>query len=638
MRWIVLALALGAAIMSLIHGVFEILSSSGSVAGVPLEASGGAFTGFTIFLLGVSTIFALVGGVLAFNRRRVGGIFLLVASLICFFAHPNVRHYGVIYFLGGVATFFLRRDSEEDYDEDEDDEEINDEDYEKNEESEEDDEDDNQDEEDDDDYPRGRPARKKERGRFRLFSFGRKGSQGNKASKGSKERDVKIKPKEAYNLEKENLVKLNDSLKSRSSKVCPVCGASVGINHKFCYNCGAQLYTTSLDPTPSYDLLSSPTIMSLEEENLRESASTAPPFKDFQPVFPSDTSPRSGVTQEPEWDDQQEDMNEDEDEEEESAETRGSQEKETSSPYPHRVFVKSTEEEQPILKRPLIINPDRSYREFSDYTRRRKRRRHSLARRVVGLSILALAVGGSVWFLLGLGRVPDSDFEPDPIISLIPEPPDPYPNLGDNLENPVLPAVQIIPPSRGVVTGTNVNIRPDHSVSGTVITRLNANTRVEILSSWEGTSGSLTGPWFQVRMGGREGWIYGQYLQPLDGRESTLPEGYTTSLLKSLGSSKEDLARELGQPTRQTSTTLTWTGLAVNFRGDSEITRLQITNARHVLLNGLAVGMADDALYRNVGYPSDYRSGQLRYIENGNQGISVRMQNGRVMAITVGNI
>ncbi|MDR2137897.1 MAG: SH3 domain-containing protein [Synergistaceae bacterium] len=637
MRWIVLALALGAAIMSLIHGVFEILSPSGSMAGLPLEAPGGAFTGLTVFLLGVSAVFALIGGVVAFNRRRVGGIFLIVGALICFFAHPNVRHYGVIYFLGGITSFFLRRNFEdEDYDEDE----IDDDEYEEDDDEYENDDEEGDPEDDRENYARSRPTREKKRKSSRSFSFG------------MKSRAATIKNKRKHVQDSENLAKLNESLKSRSSKVCPVCGASVDIAHKFCFNCGTPLHARSLEPesAPSYDRPPSPMIMSVEEENQQENA---PVFKDFQPIFPSEAPPRAAARQESDWDDRQEEEAEEEEQEEEivgeiieeekemdvekDVGARRHQEHKTSFSSSNRVFVKPTEDDQPIVKRPLIINPDRSYREFSNYTRRRKRRRRSLGRRIAGFAILALAVGGSAWFLLGMQRGPNPEAEaPPPILNPIPTPaPQPYPN---EPEGPSLPAVQIASPTRGVVMGTNVNVRPNHSVSGAVVTKLNSDTRVEVLGSWEGTSGSLDKNWYHIRAGGREGWIYGQYLQPLDGRESTLPEGYTASLLKSFGASKEDLTRELGQPTRQTPTTSTWTGLTANFRGDTEITRIQLTNARHVLLNGAAVGMTDEALYKNVGYPSDYKSGQLRYIERGNQGMSVRMLNGKIQGITVGNI
>ena len=99
-----------------------------------------------------------------------------------------------------------------------------------------------------------------------------------------------------------------------------------------------------------------------------------------------------------------------------------------------------------------------------------------------------------------------------------------------------------------------------------------------------------------------------------------------------------ELTSQLGQPTRQTATTLTWSGLTANFRGENEIVRLQATSARHVLLNGVTVGMTDEQLYKSVGYPSDYRSGQLRYVESGSQGMSVTMKNGKIQTVTVGNI
>jgi hypothetical protein len=98
------------------------------------------------------------------------------------------------------------------------------------------------------------------------------------------------------------------------------------------------------------------------------------------------------------------------------------------------------------------------------------------------------------------------------------------------------------------------------------------------------------------------------------------------------------LAAQLGQPTRQTPTTITWAGLAATLSGDN-VTRLQITGTQHVLQNELAIGMTEEALYRRIGYPSDYRGGQLRYVEIGttDQGMLLRLQNGRLQSITVGN-
>jgi hypothetical protein len=87
---------------------------------------------------------------------------------------------------------------------------------------------------------------------------------------------------------------------------------------------------------------------------------------------------------------------------------------------------------------------------------------------------------------------------------------------------------------------------------------------------------------------------------------------------------------------------MTWTGLTIELRGDNNVVRMQVTGAQHVLQNGITVGMTDEVLYKNIGYPSDYRSGQLRYVESAaggsEQGKRVRLQNGKVQCITVGNI
>jgi hypothetical protein len=594
--------------MSLIHGVFEIWISSGS-AGFPAEVAGSNFTWITVVLLAVSAVFALIGGVLAFYQRRSGGIFLIAAASICFFAHPYTRYYGGIYLVGGILTFFLRRPSEYGEDYEDEDEDGNQDEYE----DEYDEDDANRDEEDD-----VLGGRLREKDKFRAISYGRRRER-TSAFKGNKS-----------GLDEDNFSRLNEPLRPRSSKVCPACGASVGIDHKFCYNCGGPLHTapSPAEPKPeAYNSPSSPVIVSVgddasrQEEPSQESPSL---FKNLQTVFPSERSSPERSSSE-----RSAKSGDNDDEADEFS---------APAPSPHRVFVKPAEDSGPIIKQPLLINPDDSYRKFSDYTRRRKRRRHSLLRRVLGLSILLLAVGGAAWFLLRLPKVSKDDL---PVPPPIPSPVDPVPNIAEPVvEEPMggLPAIRIDSPARGVVVGSNVNVRPDHSISGAAITRLNADARVELLDQWEGVSGNLSGPWFRIRTGGREGWIYGQYLQPLDSRSSTLPEGYTASLLKTFGSTKEELAGQLGQPTRQTATTLTWSGLTVNFRGDSEITRLQVGSAKHVLLNGVAVGLTDEQLYKNVGYPSDYKGGQLRYIESGNQGMSVTMKNGKVQSITVGNI
>jgi hypothetical protein len=147
----------------------------------------------------------------------------------------------------------------------------------------------------------------------------------------------------------------------------------------------------------------------------------------------------------------------------------------------------------------------------------------------------------------------------------------------------------------------------------------------------------LSGAWYRIRLDNREGWIYGQYFQPLDTRAATLPAGYTANLLKTFGSVGAEMTGRLGRPTRQTQTSIVWPGLTATLRG-GEVTRLQVTSAKHVFQNGIAVGVTDEVLYQNVGYPSEYRSGQLLYLESANRGMSVQMRNGKVQSITVGGI
>ena len=123
MRWIVLALSLGSAIMSVIHGVIAMWLSPGQGAVV----SGNAFTWVTGALLLLSALLASIGGILAVNKRRAGGFFLVVAALVCLFAHRDTRIYGGIYLVGGLLAFVVRPSSEyEDYEYDEDEEDDDD--------------------------------------------------------------------------------------------------------------------------------------------------------------------------------------------------------------------------------------------------------------------------------------------------------------------------------------------------------------------------------------------------------------------------------------------------------------------------------------------------------------------------------
>ena len=118
--------------------------------------------------------------------------------------------------------------------------------------------------------------------------------------------------------------------------------------------------------------------------------------------------------------------------------------------------------------RPLNIDPDASYQEFSQYARRRKRRTRSLGRRVAGVLILLGVIGGTTWFLLGLRKLPENQLpvRPKPAPEQ-PAPPLPSPEVKSvDVAQPVgrseeLPSLTIRDkPERGRVMESNTLITP----------------------------------------------------------------------------------------------------------------------------------------------------------------------------------
>lgn len=617
MRWLALAVSLIASIILIIHNVIVMLlspaASSPSVTGLP----GNGFTMSIGILLISAAILALIGGILAFNRRRLGGVFLVVAAVVCFFAHRDTRIYGALYLVGGVFSFFVKRASSYEN-------EMYDDDY-----------------EDDDGYEKeeleeiGFVAQKEPEDDFQGISYGaRRRERASRISRDDRQEHVFDEQQEQE----------PEKVRVRSTKVCPVCGASVGVDHKFCFICGGLLHTSQFGekepPTEKSVSSAVPEATSVSPVSAMPGAES-----EFRSVLFTesllDSSAKEG---------QEKFFLEERNEAEEDSEEGESDEPSSVPPeitVPHKVFVKPQRDEQPIPRRPVHINPDSSYQEFSNYTRRRKRRNQSLPRRILGLLLLLLAVGGAAWFLLGLRRVPGPLPVPpqpgavikdtQPSFDAIAEPVSRSGSIVDETQGG-LPSIQIVDPGRGVVIGTNVNVRSDHSTTGSVVARLSSDARAEILDTWQGTSGALTGPWYQIRFNGKEGWIYGQYLQLLDSRDSSLPQGYTAGLLRTFGSDKTEMVNQLGQPSRRTSAALTWSGMVATFKGDNEVTRLQITAAKHALKNGATVGMTDDMLFKIMGYPSEFKGGQLRYIESPNHGMSLRMKDGKIQSITVGSI
>ena len=108
MSWVILALTLGASITSIIHGVFMLFGS--------LSVNGGALFGVSATVLAslpvVSAIFALIGGIIAFNKSKWGALFLLIAGGLCI-PSKDTWLYGGIYFFTMLLCFFLKKDRDE---------------------------------------------------------------------------------------------------------------------------------------------------------------------------------------------------------------------------------------------------------------------------------------------------------------------------------------------------------------------------------------------------------------------------------------------------------------------------------------------------------------------------------------------
>lgn len=631
MRWIVLALSLGAAMVSIIHGVFALLLSSSATQSVVSGSSSGTFTWLTGIMLFLSAALALIGGTLGFNRRRLGGAFLIVAAMVCFFINTDTRIYGALYFLAGLIAFFVPRlwddgVEEEDFDDDRDEiEEDRDESYKNDEE----------------------PARP----RGRAVTYGAR----------KKEYVAKIRQGDENEVDEQGKVEMPMSLnrvRIRSSKVCPACGASVGIEHKFCFVCGGSLHArNSIEEDED-----APVVKNTQSGNEAKTSGLldSAPLSDLKPVSPIDGDlsfdEATKKAQEEEsalnrvlFDDEAQDLKKD-DAEEDNEEVNEFEEEEIPISAPHKVFVKPIKDEAPIPKRSFVVNPDSSYQEFSNYARRRKRRRNSLFHRVLGPLLLVMVIGGIAWFLLGLRKLPEKELPIPPTVQSTPvnrEEPSAGPIAvpsnegqaeGNKSSKDTLGALRIEAPTTGIVLGSNVNLRAEHTTTGTVVTRLNSDARGEILERWEGTTGNLTGTWFRLRINGKEGWVFGRYFQPLDARATSLPPGYVGALLKAFGSKKSEAPQVVGRPSKTTATSLSWAGLTINYRGSGEALKAQISSSKHVLPNGVGVGISEESLFAKMGYPSAFRSGQLIYLENPNRGVGIKMKDGKVQSITVGEI
>lgn len=297
------------------------------------------------------------------------------------------------------------------------------------------------------------------------------------------------------------------------------------------------------------------------------------------------------------------------------------------------------------------VNPDRtekSFREFNAVARKKRRKDgHSIIPLLLLFLILISSIGGGVyWFLRKAENTPwDSAIiekpakktengtvsqPPAPAVSPAPAavqpgavpPPLPAPPAA-----PSAPAATAVPageipeitsPTRGIVLGSNVNYRGDHSLAGPVVGKVSAGNRVEVLESWSsneaaeavtltdlnltsggktvkiprgkgvhivGTSetagkvkitlpedkaktvyevseGSLSDaqawPWYRIKpKTGKEGWIFGKFLTVLDVKDNSLSESALEIPLTSFGTNRQELEQALGKPSKATPKKLT---------------------------------------------------------------------------------
>ena len=220
MRWIILALTLGASVTSIIHGVFMLFgtlsSTAGAVLGIPETLSAS--------LPLISAILALAGGIIAFNYSKWGALFLIFAAAVCAPASRDIWFYGGIYFLAGILCFFLKKPydiQDSYYYEDEDDENYI-----------EDDENNNFENEYYSDSDSDSDSYEEENINDKIRNNKKSNIYNDDIAD---ELEADIKP-ENLNLNEQ------PKIRRRTSKICPTCGATVSREDRFCSTCGTPLH------------------------------------------------------------------------------------------------------------------------------------------------------------------------------------------------------------------------------------------------------------------------------------------------------------------------------------------------------------------------------------------------------------
>ena len=608
MSWIILALSLGAAITSIIHGVFMLFGS--------LSVSGAEIFGIPSTLLAslpiISAVLALIGGIIAFNRSKWGALFLFIAMGLCV-PSRDTWLYGGVYFFAGLFCFFLKSESQDSY--------YDYDDY------------DNEQGEPDFYYDPAIPEPSQEELEREPFSTG--------FQQDILEGDVSADEALQFNAEPPRV-------RRRMSKSCPECGAVVSRLSRICPTCGAKLSVMPEDEEIEEEEREGERVelnLNLNQtediEKLNNQLLTPLAMTQEQEQEQGQSQENAGnVESEPYEAMRDDNMMNDGDE--------MSSERKQDAPN-FRVTVKPRRVSE---SRSSANEAASSYREFSRYASKGKKRSRSTSRKVGSMILLIAAVGGAMYFLLGLRKLPPGDLPPmvrtevvedKPAIQVVNTEPESEPTkteiaepVGIAVSENVLP--NFVPerePKHGIITGNGVNLRADHTTSSARVTKLKSNTRVDVLGTFNVTSGQFSGIWYNIRTGSNEGWVYGRYLQPVG---SGLPSGYSAALLKTFGNTRSQLVETLGNPSRSTGSTAEWPGLTATFKGE-DVTRIRLTSDSRELQNGLKTGMSQTALLQIMGYPSSSNNRTMNYNEGGKTGLSIQLdRNNSITSITVNEI
>ena len=681
LNWIIFVLTLCTSIMSVVHGVFIVLGA--------LPVSNGASPALPQTIVSmmpiISAVIALLGGIFALRRSKISILFLFAATLACAFASQDVWLYGGAYFFSAVLCFFLSKKNQDDYLSnyyladgefsldpdaelpfDENSAQV----FKQVTNTQQRPSQQNFQELDDDD--------------IRDF----RNTDSVLDSDSDSQNDL------ANHKFPEMTSEPQLKIRGRTSKSCPTCGNIVARDVAYCPNCGTKLY---VDPTLSGNDESKTSAQKPDlEQNLKLEAEQKPDINlnlnlnldhelelEHAQAQEQEQEPVTQHAQEMQMQTQElllRDLEQNsransayENFGEEmptsiSGLLDGSSGKSAKSEYNNRRGKynsynsndneNESESESDVYKvssanfaqrNRKLSNDAKSYQQFSNskYKRRGKKRTSSAIKRIFMIMMLVIAVVSALYFLLGLRKLPPGDLPPiarDEVIpqnrpiqeeDVIAQPVSENSGVKENILPNFTPDEN---PKNGVLTGNGVNMRADHSLVARSITKLSNGTRFEILDSWTGQTGTLSGTWYQVRTSnGREGWVYGRYVQ-LAG--AGLPTGYANALVKSFGSNREELVESLGQPTRSTATSAEWQGLTATLRG-SEITRIRVTSSNRELQNGLKTGINQESLFQILGYPSSRNTQQrtVQYNEDAKAAISVQLdRNNNVTAITVNQI